>query len=76
MVEIHRTGTCSEWLRGLRDKRARERINNRISRIEGGLFGDVKYFSGIGEVRIDYGPGYRLYLRGGRCRGHPFMWWG
>ena len=31
-------------------------------RIEAGLFGDVKFFSGIGEIRIDHGPGYRLYF--------------
>lgn len=34
----------------------------RIARVELGLIGDVKYFNGIGEMRIDYGPGYRLYF--------------
>ena len=38
------------------------RIVERLARLEGGLFGDVKYFEGIGELRIDAGPGYRVYF--------------
>jgi putative addiction module killer protein len=38
------------------------RIAVRLTRIEAGLMGDVKYFDGMGEIRIDYGPGYRLYF--------------
>jgi putative addiction module killer protein len=34
----------------------------RLDRIELGLLGDAKYFDGIGELRIDYGPGYRVYF--------------
>lgn len=46
----------------MRDKRAVEKIAIRIARIQSGLMGDVKYFDGIGEVRLDVGPGYRLYF--------------
>ena len=62
MIEIRQTAAFSKWLTSLADLRARERINQRIVRLEGGLFGDVKYFGGIGEIRIDHGPGYRLYF--------------
>lgn len=46
----------------LRDLRARSRILVRIDRLELGNFGDAKFFGGIGELRIDYGPGYRVYF--------------
>lgn len=42
--------------------RAAERIAIRVARIQSGLMGDVKFFDGIGELRINYGPGYRLYF--------------
>lgn len=51
-----------KWLDGLRDERAQQAIAKRILRIETGLLGDVKFFGGIGEFRIAYGPGYRLYF--------------
>ena len=63
MIEVTRTAEFIDWLRGLRDRTAQKRIAIRIARIEAGLLGDVKYFKGIGEVRIDYGPGYRVYFR-------------
>lgn len=62
MNTVRQTSVFAEWLAGLRDDRARARIADRIVRIEGGLWGDVKFFDGWGEVRIDYGPGYRLYF--------------
>ena len=62
MVEIRRTRVFTEWFRKLRDERAKARIDARVSRLENGLFGDVKYFQGIGELRIDHGPGYRVYF--------------
>lgn len=50
-------------VRGLRDVRARARIDIRIRRVELGLPGDVKPVgAGISELRIDYGPGYRVYF--------------
>jgi putative addiction module killer protein len=46
----------------LKDARAAERIAQRLLRVQSGLLGDAKFFEGIGELRIDYGPGYRLYF--------------
>lgn len=62
MIEIRQTPFFLEWLRGLSDVQAAERIAQRIIRIRSGLFGDVKFFNGIGELRIDHGPGYRIYF--------------
>jgi len=47
---------------GLRDERAQTKIAQRIVRLQTGLFGDAKFFDGIGELRVDYGPGYRVYF--------------
>lgn len=49
-------------IRRLRDTKAIERIAIRIARLQSGLFGDAKFFDGIGELRVDYGPGYRVYF--------------
>nr|WP_156536535.1 type II toxin-antitoxin system RelE/ParE family toxin [Agrobacterium vitis] len=51
-----------KWFKSLRDIRAQARIQIRIDRLELGLLGDAKFFEGIGEMRIDYGPGYRVYF--------------
>jgi len=52
-----------EWLRGLRDVRARAKIRVRLNRIRLGNFGDVKAIGkGVYELRIPYGPGYRVYF--------------
>ena len=62
MYRIERTGEFETWLGGLRDIRAREAVATRLVRIESGLLGDWKSVGdGVSEVRIDYGPGYRLY---------------
>lgn len=51
-----------EWQRKLRDTRARIAIDRRINRIELGNFGDHKFLAdGVWELRIDIGPGYRVY---------------
>ena len=51
-----------EWQRGLRDTNARVAIDRRINRIELGNFGDHKFCrDGVWELRIDFGPGYRVY---------------
>ena len=52
-----------DWLEGLRDRKARHRIEARINRIRGGNLGDWKSVGqGVFELRVDYGPGYRVYL--------------
>jgi len=52
-----------EWLDGPSDRRAVERIAQRIVRLQAGLFGDVKPVGdGISELRVDHGPGYRVYF--------------
>ena len=55
-------------MRNLKDEKATGLVSSRIERLGNGLIGDVKIFDGIGELRIDYGPGYRLYFcrRGGK----------
>ena len=62
MLEIRKTDTYAQWLDGLRDIRARARILARVERIAAGNPGDVKPVGeGVSEMRIDYGPGYRVY---------------
>jgi putative addiction module killer protein len=63
MIEVRRTGIFTEWLATLRDQNAKGRIISRISRLEHGNPGDVRSLSGgVSEMRIDYGPGYRVYF--------------
>jgi putative addiction module killer protein len=50
------------WLQGLRDPVAKAKIIVRLKRLVEGNMGDVKHFEGISEMRIDYGPGYRVYF--------------
>lgn len=64
MFEIRKSDTYEQWFRKLKDRQAQARINARIRRIENtGNFGDVKPTrEGVSELRIDYGPGYRIYF--------------
>lgn len=62
MFEVRQTDMFREWFDGLRDLAARRKIAQRVVRLEAGLFGDVKFFDGIGELRVDFGPGYRVYF--------------
>ena len=63
MIEIRQTETYAEWFASLRDQKARARMDVRIRRLSLGNPGDVKPIgSGVSELRIDYGPGYRVYF--------------
>lgn len=63
MVVIRKTNLFMKWLTGLRDQKAIARIQIRIDRLALGNAGDVRPVgSGISEMRIDYGPGYRVYF--------------
>ena len=63
MIELIKTSSFDRWLRQLRDIRAKARIEARIRRLSLGNPGDVKPVGdGISELRIDYGPGYRVYF--------------
>jgi putative addiction module killer protein len=63
MIEVRQTKTYARWIAGLADDRARARIEVRIYRLSLGNAGDVKPVGeGVSELRIDYGPGYRVYL--------------
>lgn len=63
MFELVRSATFDAWFRGLRDIRAKARIAARLDRVAGGNLGDVKPIGhGISALRIDYGPGYRVYF--------------
>ena len=62
MIEVRKTAVFLDWFNSLRDIRAQARIQTRIDRLSLGLLGDVKFFQGIGALRIDYGPGYRIYF--------------
>ena len=64
MIEIRKTEIFTKWIDGLRDLRARARILVRIERLAEGNPGDVRPVGeGISEMRIDYGPGYRVYYK-------------
>ena len=63
MYEIRRTETFSKWLDRLRDARARVRVLSRLTRAEEGNLGNTKPVGeSVSEMRIDYGPGYRVYF--------------
>ena len=64
MVEIRQTPVFAGWLERLKDRNARARIQVRLDRLALGLAGDVKPVgSGVSELRVDYGPGYRVYFK-------------
>lgn len=61
--ELVETPLFSNWLGSLRDRQARARIVTRLARVADGNFGDYKSVKdGVFELRIDHGPGYRVYL--------------
>jgi putative addiction module killer protein len=63
MMEVRQTVAYAQWFNALRDRTARARIDVRIRRLQLGNKGDVKPVgAGVSELRIDYGPGYRVYF--------------
>ena len=64
MLQIRKTETFAQWLDGLRDVRARARVQVRVERLAAGNHGDVEPVGeGVSELRLDYGPGYRVYFK-------------
>jgi len=64
MIEIRKTEIFAKWIDGLHEIRARARILARIERLAAGNPGDVKPVGeGVSELRINYGPGYRVYYK-------------
>ena len=63
MIQIRQTDVYAQWLEKLRDRQAKARIAIRIRRLSLGNPGDVRPVGGgVSELRIDYGPGYRVYF--------------
>jgi putative addiction module killer protein len=63
MIEVRKTVVFARWLDNLRDRQARARILVRIERMVAGNPGDVEPVGeGVSELRINYGPGYRVYF--------------
>jgi putative addiction module killer protein len=61
--ELRQTDAFTAWFEALADRKAVERIAQRLVRLQSGLMGDVKPVGeGISELRIDHGPGYRVYF--------------
>jgi putative addiction module killer protein len=64
VAALRRTDEFARWLRGLRDLRAKAIVQARVERLIGGNPGDVRPIgSGVSELRINYGPGYRVYYQ-------------
>ena len=62
-MPVHQISNFREWLDGLADRPAAERIAQRIVRPQSGLIDDAKAVGGgVSELRVDYGPGYRVYF--------------
>jgi putative addiction module killer protein len=63
MIEVRQTDAFAAWLAGLRDRATRATIAERLGRVAAGNLGDVKSVGGkVSELRINYGPGFRVYF--------------
>ena len=63
MIEVRQTTVFADWLKFLKDAKTAAKIAQRIVRLQSGLLGDVKPVGdGVSELRVDYGPGFRLYF--------------
>jgi putative addiction module killer protein len=62
MISVTQTEEFRDWLLSLKDRTAAKKIAQRIVRLQSGLMGDAKFFDGIGELRVDCEPGYRIYF--------------
>ncbi len=63
MIEVRKTAQFTKWFDSLKDRKGRARIQARIDRVEMGHFGDAEPVGeGVSELRIFYGPGYRVYF--------------
>jgi putative addiction module killer protein len=64
MIEVRKTDVFAQWLDALRDIQARARVQTRIERLASGNPGDSEPVGeGVSELRINYGPGYRVYFK-------------
>ena len=64
MMQVRKTAVFAEWINGLRDLQGRARIQARIERLALGLVGDAKSIDeGVFELRVNCGPGYRVYFK-------------
>jgi putative addiction module killer protein len=63
MLTIRQSEAFNDWFSGLKDLTAKKRIAQRLVRVQAGLLGDVRPVGeGVSELRVDYGPGYRVYF--------------
>ena len=63
MLQIRKTQVYTSWFDRLRDRQVQNRIDNRLRRLRRGNFGDVKAVGGgVSELRLHFGPGYRVYF--------------
>lgn len=77
MKEIVQTESFRRWEQNLKDRRAKTIIASRLFRLANGLAGDIRPVGeGISELRIHFGPGYRIYFKDpGQLHHRAVMWW-